>query len=93
MRAHFHAMGDPVTAARFHDSSMEFVRTLGGDPLCLVTEMPLFLIAQPDPAEPGHPAAYLAFKEVLPQLRLRAARGRVIPTCSLRSTCSRLIAL
>lgn len=44
MRAHFLAAGDPETASRFQPSSMEFARSLGGNPLCLVTEMPLFLI-------------------------------------------------
>ncbi len=44
MRAHFEALGDPATAALFRPSSMEFVRSLGGDPLTLVSEMPLFLV-------------------------------------------------
>ena len=74
MRAHFTALGDADTAALFHDSSMEFVRSLGGDPLCLVTEMPLFVVARHEPHEAGYPAAYLAFKDRLPDLRLRAAR-------------------
>ncbi len=43
MAAHFHALGDPATAALFRPSSMEYVRGLGGDPLTLVSEMPLFL--------------------------------------------------
>jgi hypothetical protein len=74
MRHHFRAKGDPETAALFHDSSMEFVRGLGGDPLCLVTELPLYVVPNPDP-RPGVPAAYLAFKERLPELALRARRG------------------
>ncbi len=44
MVAHFEAAGDPATAALFRPSSMEFVRSLGGDPLTLVSEMPLFLL-------------------------------------------------
>ena len=43
MRRHFLDLGDPETAARFRPSSMEAVRALGGDPLTLVTEMPLFI--------------------------------------------------
>lgn len=43
MRAHFLALEDPATADLFRPSSMEFVRSLGGDPLTLVSEMPLFL--------------------------------------------------
>lgn len=44
MRAHFLARGDLETADRFRPSSMEHVRSLGGDPLTLVSEMPLFLL-------------------------------------------------
>ena len=43
MRRYFLDLGDPDTAARFRPSSMESVRALGGDPLTLVTEMPLFI--------------------------------------------------
>ena len=57
MRAHFQALGDAATASRFRPSSMETIRSLGGDPLTLVSEMPLFLapgvgerIGPPDPA-------------------------------------------
>lgn len=57
MREHF--KDEPDTAAKFHESSMEFVRSLGGDPLCLVTELPLFVVRNDDP-QPGVPAAYLA---------------------------------
>jgi hypothetical protein len=44
MAAHFEALGDPATAGLFRPSSMEHVRSLGGDPLTLVSEMPLFLV-------------------------------------------------
>ena len=44
MAAHFEALDDPATAALFRPSSMEYVRSLGGDPLTLVSEMPLFLV-------------------------------------------------
>lgn len=43
MIAWFEARGDHETAAKFRPSSMEHVRSLGGDPLTLVSEMPLFL--------------------------------------------------
>lgn len=46
MAAHFQELGDEATAARFRPSSMEMVRALGGDPLTLVSEMPLFLLPQ-----------------------------------------------
>jgi len=50
MREHFLAAGDPGTAARFRPSSMETVRALGGDPLTLVSEVPLFTVQQADEA-------------------------------------------
>lgn len=43
MTAYFEARNDPATAALFRPSSMETVRSLGGDPFTLVSEMPLFL--------------------------------------------------
>ena len=60
MRRHFLDLGDPETASRFRPSSMEAVRALGGDPLTLVTEMPLFItpgvgaeLGPPDPVLMG----------------------------------------
>ena len=47
MRKHFLELGDERTAALFRPSSMETARSLGGDPLTFVSEMPLFL--HPDP--------------------------------------------
>lgn len=49
MRAYF--ADEPETARCFHRNSMEFVRSLGGDPLCLVTEIPLFVDERPVPVE------------------------------------------
>ncbi len=56
MRTHFESLGDNATAALFRPSSMETIRALGGDPLTLVSEMPLFLtpgvgatLGPPDP--------------------------------------------
>jgi len=48
MTRHFLDRDDPETAALFRPSSMEHARSLGGDPLTFVSEMPLFL--HPDPA-------------------------------------------
>lgn len=56
MREHFLACDDPETASQFRPSSMEAVRALGGDPLTLVTEMPLFITPgvgrRPGPPDP-----------------------------------------
>lgn len=43
MQRFFAERGDLETAALFRPSSMELIRSLGGDPLTLVSEMPLFL--------------------------------------------------
>jgi len=43
MIAWFEERGDRAMAAKFRPSSMEYVRSLGGDPFTMVSEMPLFL--------------------------------------------------
>ena len=52
MAAHFLNQNDPETAARFRPTSMEFMRSLGGDPLCMVSELPLFCV-EPHPGARG----------------------------------------
>ncbi len=54
MVAHFEAKGDPEMAAKFRPSSMEYVRSLGGDPFTFVSEMPLFLRPLPE-GDTGRP--------------------------------------
>ncbi len=56
MRRYFLDQNDPGMASRFRPSSMETIRGLGGDPLTLVSEMPLFItpgvgetLGPPDP--------------------------------------------
>jgi len=56
MRKHFSDLGDEKTAALFRPSSMETIRSFGGDPLTLVSEMPIFItpgvgerLGPPDP--------------------------------------------
>jgi hypothetical protein len=44
MKQYFLKKGDERTAALFRPSSMEIIRGLGGDPLTLVSEMPLFIL-------------------------------------------------
>jgi len=46
MRKHFLQLGDEEMASKFHPSSMESIRSLGGDCLTVVSEMPLFLISR-----------------------------------------------
>jgi hypothetical protein len=48
MRNHFLSASDPATAALFRPSSMEYVRSLGGDPFTFVSEIPLFLTPAPE---------------------------------------------
>lgn len=56
MRDYFLSIDDAATAARFRPSSMEYVRSLGGDPLTMVSEMPLFLLPDEGPlADPALP--------------------------------------
>ncbi len=51
MARFFRERGEETTAALFRPTSMEAIRDLGGDPLTLVSEMPLFLL--PPRAAPG----------------------------------------
>jgi hypothetical protein len=44
MRDHFLGLGDPDMAARFRPNSMEHIMSLGGDPVCAVSELPMFQI-------------------------------------------------
>jgi hypothetical protein len=56
MQRFFHERDDEETAAKFQPSSMEFVRSLGGDPLCMVSEIPLFQIqGETSLADPVYP--------------------------------------
>lgn len=48
MREHFLSAGDSDTARLFCPSSMEFARSLGGDPFTFVSEVPLFAIPVPE---------------------------------------------
>ncbi len=52
MREFFLARNEPDIASRFLPSSMEYIASLGGDPLCMVSEIPLFqLRASEDPIQ------------------------------------------
>ena len=71
MVAHFLALSDEETAAKFRPSSMELIRSLGGDPLTLVSEMPLFLLpeAPTSPSGPGFKAGTPGKRTLHDQLR------------------------
>jgi hypothetical protein len=80
MRAWFEDRGDPATAALFRPSSMEYVRSLGSDPLTIVSEMPLFLRALEE-GETGRPddprfRAFLDRVSGLPPEEVRAEAKR-----------------
>jgi len=77
MRTFFRARDEAAMARRFHDSSMEFVASLGGDPLSLVTEIPLFLI-RGESSTPHRPDRYLELRERLPEIRARLERGEEV---------------
>lgn len=72
MRDFFLERGDGATAALFRPSSMDFVQSLGGDPLCFVSELPLFTIGAIDEGAPG--AAYERLRSRLPEIRAALER-------------------
>lgn len=75
MRSFFRSMDDESMAERFHSSSMEMIMDAGGDPLCLVTELPLWILrdgpADVDTASRAlhQPHRYNAFRNAFAPLR------------------------
>lgn len=65
MKQHFEDLFEPQEVEKFLPSSMEFVSSLGGEPLCMVSEIPLFLL-NPTPAGDSTPGAH--FIEVMERL-------------------------
>lgn len=55
MKQYFLERNDPGMAARFRPSSMESIRSLDGDCLTLVTEMPMFVIPREHPDDLSWP--------------------------------------
>ena len=51
MKEHFLGLADPEMAAKFLPSSMEMAMKTGDDPLCMVSELPLFLLDVPPSLE------------------------------------------
>lgn len=75
MRAHFMGRGEPEMAERFRPSSMETMKALGGDPLTVVSEVPLFRVEEFDPEDRGDAAALRDWKERLRRWREELGRG------------------
>jgi hypothetical protein len=50
MKEHFIGLNDSRTARLFLPSSTEWIQSLGSDPLCVVSELPLFLIGKLSPS-------------------------------------------
>ncbi len=69
MAEHFRARGDEAMASHFRPSSMELARRLGGDPLTLVSEMPLFLL------DPVHYRGDQVYPAVISDLQRHVATG------------------
>lgn len=69
MRTFFESQGDQETADKFCPSSMEFVSGLGGDPLCMVSEVPLFSIGKQSSSLENTAAAQFreALREIPPE--------------------------
>lgn len=86
MRRHFLEAGDRETAAKFHPSSMEFVQSLGGEPLVMVSELPVFVVRgggeRRDP--PGESTPYTRCREALMKAR-RFEPGSDAGRAALRS--------
>jgi len=84
MREHFEKLGQPEEAARFLQSSMECVASLGGEPLQMVSEMPLFLVAPSPPGTPRKGHNFLEAREALPAARAALCRGEAEALDSLK---------
>ncbi|MCZ6794874.1 MAG: M14 family zinc carboxypeptidase [Planctomycetota bacterium] len=73
MRRHFEELGDRTTAGLFRPSSMEFVASLGGAPLAMVSEVPLFLVTPSPPDAPRLGHHFLEARDALVEARLALA--------------------
>jgi hypothetical protein len=66
MKAHFENLQEPREAEKFLPSSMEYVTSLGGTPLCMVSEIPLFLVTATAGDSPTPGANFIEVLERLP---------------------------
>jgi len=76
MKRHFEELSQPLEAEKFLPSSMEYTASLGGDPLCMVSEIPLFLVTPtpPDSSTPG--ANFIDLLQRLPEAWEEFGSGR-----------------
>jgi hypothetical protein len=77
MRQYFLEREDKVMASYFHPSSMESIRSLGGDCLTLVSEMPLFLIPRKEKDLSWPNPAYDAWKRRLEEWKAQLLLGKM----------------
>ena len=78
MRAHFLALGDPETAARFGLSSMETAALASPDVLSVVTELPLFVLDGEAEHVPGIPALLNRWTAMQPAVAEALAQGEAL---------------
>lgn len=85
MKEHFMRLNDPEMAAKFLPSSMEMAMNTGDDPLCMVSELPLFLLDVPPSLE--DPVLY-RFRDALEAARAEGtqeALARIAADFKLRT--------
>jgi hypothetical protein len=95
MSAHFSALGDEATASLFHLSSMDLAAQASQRqgaptlPLCLVTELPLFVLDAEVERAPGVPTLLHAYQRLQPELMEHIATeesvARFVEPLGLRS--------
>lgn len=86
MKAHFVAARESVTAAKFLPSSMELIASLGGDPLCMVSEVPLYRV-KPSPASSKPPGKnFMEVRERLTAARMELSSGNIEPLTRLKES-------
>ncbi len=79
MREFFKSQNDLETAAIFHETSMAYISGLGGEPLCLVTELPLFLLTHAAyKHQPGQPYLYKSLRQKLPDIKARLMQNKPV---------------
>lgn len=84
MKQFFLDKDDPETAAKFKPTSMQYIQSLGGDPLCIVSELPLFHIGLK-----SHDLDNLTTTALKEELTLIRAKRPGIAAADLLEVCER----